>query len=427
MRGAFVTTEFTGLPCSGGIGSYYHHASVSLANEGVEVEVFTSGNQGDISPLPGVVFHHLGASSMPEFGLMAAHAVKIQHELRPFDLVECADLKAEGHLAALAIRSAAFVIRVHSPSVILDRYLDLSPNLYQRLESVFWQITGLIGAWRRGLPLQPLRLEPFSFAWNPSRDVEERNAAADADLLLVMNSEMRKFAIHHWWIKLEAIAEVPNPIVMDFQEPSGINPNDTPTLGFLGRLEPRKGIVVLAKVLLKVLPDFPEWRVEIAGEGSPSCISGANAGEVARKMLKPLGERVKFIGPIAPDLVPAWLSKMELCVFPSLWETFSYVALEAAYCGRAIVATDTGAIPLILDSGRVGEIVPPGNVRCLARALRKIMADSVKRSELGKKAADHVRNHFNRDKVTRQILHAYKIALTRRDQRLATTKKNIKS
>jgi hypothetical protein len=191
LRVAFVTSEFAGLPNSGGIGTYFYQAATCLAKAGAAVEVFTSGREGDLAPLAGVRFHQLGSPQPPEFAVMAAQAVRARHAEAAFDVIECGELKAEGQLAAKAAPSAAFVVRVHSPSVILDRYLDFAPGFFRRVESVYWQLRSLLGAWRRGLPLQPLRLEPFAFTWVPTRDIEERNAAAAADLVIVMNGEMR--------------------------------------------------------------------------------------------------------------------------------------------------------------------------------------------------------------------------------------------
>ncbi|MEI8287839.1 MAG: glycosyltransferase family 4 protein [Verrucomicrobiota bacterium] len=419
MRIALITSEFSGLPGSGGIGSYFRQLAQCLVEGGQTVEVFTAGQPGDLAAMPGVRFHHLGSPQPPEFAVMAKHAVEARQAAAPFDLIECGELKAEGHLAAMAIPSAAFVVRLHSPSIILDRYLDFAPGWRSRCVSVYWQLRSLLGAWRRGLPLQPIRLEPFSFTWIPSRDAEERNAAAGADLVIVMNQELREFALRHWWIKPEAIAEVPNPLQLDITAPVQSPVGEPPTLGFLGRLEPRKGIVELAKSLVQVLPEFPGWQVEIAGRSMPSCVSGSDAGEIAREILKPFADRVKFVGPVKPEDVPSWLARMHLCVFPSLWETFSYVVLEAAAAGKAIVATDTGVISTILNEGKAGEIVPPGNIKALTTALRAMMSDPERRQRCGAAARARVMEKYHHEKVTQQILSAYQCALLRRDQRLA--------
>ena len=420
MRIALISSEFSGLPGSGGIGTYFLELASCLVAAGQEVEVFTSGKEGDLAGIPGVRFHHLGSHQSPGFAFLAARALEKRHAEAPFDVIEGAELNAEGILAAKAVREAAFVVRLHSPSVMLDRYLDLAPTFSQRVKGVFWQLVVTVGALRRGIPLKPIRLEPFTFPWVPPADIEERNTAATADLVIVMNREMRDFAKYYWWIKEEVIHQVPNPLRL--QPSKGVlpsNKSDPPTIGFLGRLEPRKGIIELAQALRRVLPDYPEWRVQIAGRSMPSCLSGSDSGEIAKSILKPFADQVDFIGPVAPENVPVWLTKIDICVFPSLWETFSYVVLEAAAAGRAIIATETGAIPEILDHGRVGEIVPPGHVKRLEESLRKLMGNPQLRARLEIEVESHARNHFHHDRITKKILETYRLAIAKRDQRLA--------
>ena len=151
----------------------------------------------------------------------------------------------------------------------------------------------------------------------------------------------------------------------------------------------------------------------------PSCLSGSDSGEIAKSILKPFADQVDFIGPVSPENVPAWLTKIDICVFPSLWETFSYVVLEAAAAGRAIIATETGAIPEILDHGRVGEIVPPGHLKRLEESLRKLMGNPQLRARLEIEVESHARNHFHHDRITKKILETYRLAIAKRDQRLA--------
>ncbi|MCX6975313.1 MAG: glycosyltransferase family 4 protein, partial [Verrucomicrobia bacterium] len=97
----------------------------------------------------------------------------------------------------------------------------------------------------------------------------------------------------------------------------------------------------------------------------------------------------------------------------SIWETFSYVALEALQAGKAIIGTATGAVPAILDHGQAGIIVPPGDVNALAKALRKLMADDVLRMSLGVAAERRFEERFNSDRVMGEILEAYREAMVR--------------
>ena len=264
--------------------------------------------------------------------------------------------------------------------------------------------------------MPPIYLEPFAFVWNQSADSQERAMAQSADMVLVMNEEMERFASGAWGIERNAVKIRPNPYFSkDLKQIS--TSSEQKVIGFIGRLEPRKGVVELAKALCQVLPDFPEWKVKIAGSSTGSCVSGKDPAAVVKKQLARFGDQIEFQDRVEPSDVPDWLASVGLCVFPSIWETFSYVTLEAAQAGKAIIGTRTGAVPEILDGGRAGLIVEPGDVRGLAKALRKLMADAELRAKLGASAQRRFEERFNPDRVMGEILEVYREAVLRAEAR----------
>ena len=410
-----ISSEFSGLPGSGGIGTYFDHLARGLVQAGCEVEVFTSGRVGDLPERQGIAFHHLGDASPPDFAVFAGLAFRERHQQKPFDVLECGELKAEGAWAARWAKDVAFVVRLHSPSVILNRYLDFPLTPWAHFKKTFFQLTVALGAKRRGLPMPPVYLDPFAFSWNQGADLEERAMTQSADLVLVMNQEMRQFANICWGTEPQAVKIVPNPYIPEVRTSSGSV--EEKVVGFIGRLEPRKGVLELAEALCQVLPDYPEWKVKIAGSSTGSCISGNDPAAIVKKKLARFGDQIEFQDRIKPSDVPNWLASVGLCIFPSIWETFSYVALEAAQAGKAIIGTRTGAVPEILDNGRAGLIVPPGDVEALASALRKLMADNELRRELGVAAKKRFEERFNPDRVIGEILEVYREAVLRAEVR----------
>lgn len=415
MRIALISSEYAGLPGSGGIGSYFANLVRGLSERGCEVEVFTSGNQGDLPEIENVRFQHVGGALPPDFAVFAGLAFRERHQQKPFDVLECGELKAEGAWAARWVKDVAFVVRLHSPSVILNRYMDFPLTPWAYFKKIFFQLTVALGARRRGLPMPPIYLEPFAFSWNQLADFEERAMTLSADLILVMNQEMQEFASGCWGIEPKAVKIVPNPYIPEDRTPS--NSPEKKVIGFIGRLEPRKGVVELAKALCQVLPDFPDWKVKIAGSSTGSCVSGVDPAAVVKKQLAGFGGQVEFQNRVEPSDVPDWLASVGLCVFPSIWETFSYVTLEAAQAGKAIIGTRTGAVPEILDNGRAGEIVPPGDVKALAEALRKLMVDGELRRSLGDAAKKRFEERFHPDRVMGEILEVYREVIERAKNR----------
>lgn len=419
MRVALISSEFSGLPGSGGIGTFFDHLARGLVRVGCEVEVYTSGSAGDLPAREKIRFHHCGESDPGVFPVLAGLSFKEHHAKKPYDILECAELRAEGRIAAKYLNGTPMVVRIHSPSAVLARFMDFPVPVSKRIAKVLSQIRGNIGAGRRGLPTLPILLEPFAYHWNQNWDVEERNFTAVADTVVTMNEEMKKFVVGHWWLEAEKLRVLPNPYLPDTNhhiKSEALAPTGK-TLGFLGRLEPRKGVLELAKALREVLPEFPDWRVQIAGASMPSCISGADAGKMAQSILKDFGSQVIFEGRVEPSKVTAWLQGVDVCVFPGLWESFSYVTLEAAEAGRAIIGTETGAVPEILDGGRAGLMVQPGDVQGLAKALRKLMVDADLRVKLGLAARKRFEERFHPDRVMGEILEVYREAVLRAEAR----------
>ena len=79
-----------------------------------------------------------------------------------------------------------------------------------------------------------------------------------------------------------------------------------------------------------------------------------------------------------------------MCVFPSVWENFPYVCLEAMAAGRGVIASSGGGMAEIIDDGRTGRLVEPRDPRGLADAMLEMLADPAGRIAMGKKARAHI-------------------------------------
>jgi glycosyltransferase involved in cell wall biosynthesis len=81
--------------------------------------------------------------------------------------------------------------------------------------------------------------------------------------------------------------------------------------------------------------------------------------------------------------------------------------MEFMAAGRAIVATAVGGVPEILEDGRSGVLVPPGDVGELARSVERLAADPARREELGRNAAARQRELFDLDRNVRRLEEIY--------------------
>ncbi|WOJ89689.1 glycosyltransferase family 4 protein [Methylocapsa polymorpha] len=141
----------------------------------------------------------------------------------------------------------------------------------------------------------------------------------------------------------------------------------TPSIATVCGLHQRKGVHDLIAAFAEVLRDFPDWRLNIIGEGPDREKLEALARELG------VSQSTHFLGSIfAPKKL---LQRSDIFVMASYAEPFGLAIAEARAAGCAIVATDVGGIPELLAYGKAGQLVEPGHPEQIAAALRKLMQD----------------------------------------------------
>jgi glycosyltransferase involved in cell wall biosynthesis len=169
----------------------------------------------------------------------------------------------------------------------------------------------------------------------------------------------------------------PNQVVVVVNGPNG-SPREsfrpmiepalaTPSITTVCGLHQRKGVYDLLVAFSQLQPNFPDWRLNIIGEGPDRQKLEALARELG------LSQSAHFLGPIrAPR---ALLRKSAIFVLASYAEPCSLAIAEAREAGCAIVATAVGGTPELLAYGKAGQLVEPGHPEQIAAALRGLMQD----------------------------------------------------
>jgi glycosyltransferase involved in cell wall biosynthesis len=94
-------------------------------------------------------------------------------------------------------------------------------------------------------------------------------------------------------------------------------------------------------------------------------------------------------------------------VFPSIYEPFGIVLLEAMACGKPVVASNVGGIPFVVEEGKTGLLFESGNVEDLADKIMTILENE----ELGEKMGEAGRERakeFTWDKIAERTVEVYK-------------------
>ena len=296
-----------------------------LAAKEVEVEVAVpaQGGVGDTARDLGVAVHELPLGPLGRGGLPAAwrarpHARALVGRLHP-DVVWLNGIVPQRLVPALGTAPAL----LHLHDLITHR-----PLQWRRAR--FWRAVRVVAC--------------------PSEAVADAAAAAGAPR--------------------ERLRTVPEPVDPAEPSPRPAWADGRPVVGFVGRIEPRKGVLDLLAAAREVIGRTPDVRVVIVR--GPQIEPDRTYEREVGDAVAALGDSVLMTGPVddARGLMP-WFDV--LCV-PSLAEPFGTVAAEALAAGTPAVVTDSGGMPEYVTPGRSGEVVPPGDPGRLAEALEHVLA-----------------------------------------------------
>ena len=172
----------------------------------------------------------------------------------------------------------------------------------------------------------------------------------------------------------------------------GIGWHDTgPMLLFVGRIQPLKGVDVAVATLAEL--DDPAARLAVVG--GPSGADGSTELERVQQLATDLGvrDRIRFVVPQPHHLLSSWYRAADVVLVPSRSESFGLVALEAAACGRPVVAAAVGGLRTIVEDGGTGFLVDGRMPASYAAAVATLLDDPALAAGMGAAAAQRARGY----------------------------------
>ena len=170
----------------------------------------------------------------------------------------------------------------------------------------------------------------------------------------------------------------------------------------LGRLVERKGVGTLVEALARV----PGAELVIAGGEGPDDPEVRRLRGIAAS--HGVSGRVRLIGPVGRDDVPALIGSADVVVCVPWYEPFGIVPLEAMACGRPVVAAAVGGILDSVADQVTGIHVPPRDPARLAAVLRDLLADPARCRALGRAGVERVAERYTWPRVAADTEHVYR-------------------
>lgn len=198
--------------------------------------------------------------------------------------------------------------------------------------------------------------------------------------------------------------------------PSGIDPAiyypreqqsrpDEILIGYVGRIVEQKGL----KTLLLALGEIAHlpWRFVLIGSGEFE----PEFDQIARSLN--LSDRIEKHGFVPFTETPNYLSELDILVLPSEtrsnWkEQFGRVIIEAMACGTAVVGSDSGEIPYLIQATQGGVVFPEGDAIALARSLERLIVEPDLRVSLAETGRNSVHQNYTNALLAHRFAEAIK-------------------
>jgi len=155
----------------------------------------------------------------------------------------------------------------------------------------------------------------------------------------------------------------------------------------IGRLDPQKNQQLFLQAIARLGREYNKPVIgRIAGDGP--CLT------FLKKSRDELGlseDQFEFLGLVA-DPIPLYQSA-DIFILTSDWEGTPNVVMEAMACGLAVVATRVGGVSDLIEDGKTGLLIEPGNLEMLVEVLINLIERSDLRESLGAEARQHIKEN----------------------------------
>ena len=279
---------------------------------------------------------------------------------RNYDVIDVAS--AEG--AGLAVRRA---LTPRARYALVSRSHGLEQRNYERMLAD--ATAGLAGKpWYRRV-------------WYPAARLSQVALAARlCDRLLVLNAREADYAIARGWKPRDRVDVVAHGVSAGFLEsaPAPDAPRGEGLL-FCGTWDDVKGVSYLAAAFAQLHATRPDARLTVLGPGRPADAVLASFPAAARG-------RVRVVGRLDERDVMAAYRVHDALVFPSTYEGFGMVVVEAMSQRLPVIATPVGCVPDLVRDGETGLVVAPRSADALAAAMGRLLDDPARRRRLAEAA-----------------------------------------
>lgn len=407
-------TSYRSKPHSGGQGIYVRQLAHALTDLGHEVEVFSGQPYPDLSGLDALDDGRLRLTEVPSLDLYNDADPFRRPALREFrdrtDVLEYATMCTAGfpEPRTFARRVAPMLIARRDEFDVVHDNQTLAPALLRVRDAGLPLVTTLhhpISVDRR-VALDQARgwHKVTQRRWYGFVRMQARTARRLPDRsVITVSGNSRDDSVRDFGMRPEQFTVIPVGVDTEVFAPRG--PRIPGRIVCLSSADtPMKGVQVLLRALA-ALPDESPAHLVVVSKVRRGGSTERLVGELG------LGDRVRFVSGLPQDELAALLASAEIGCVPSLYEGFSFPAIESMASGCAVIASDAGALPEVIGTdGEAGLLVPAGDPGALGVALDKVLGDPDLRRRLGAAGRARVAQRYSWRAIGQQTVDVYRHA-----------------
>jgi len=392
MRIAIISYEYPPSKIMGGIGTYSRTIATTVAHEH-DVEVFAFGEHEMTSLEDGVVVNRIPCPNRRNFKNVVMKSFRSSHERALFDIAEFPEVCAEGLMIQRQFPSLPTVVRCHTPNFVLEQLNYTPPTLGQRLRVLWGGLKhGKIN--RIGVPATDLEA-----------NASEKETCQRATLCLSPSISLARWIEKEW--------EIPKVDVFPYLSKELPAPDlkqeiDTKRVVYIGRMEPRKGLIELSRAMPRVFKKHPDATFVFVGPKGISHEFDMSYEEWFHRQFPTHRSQIVFTGELSPEGVSEEISQAALVVLPSRWENFPNTCLESMAAGKAVVGSKNGGMSEMIVDGVTGYSVNPKSSRKLAARICSLLGNPGKAREMGAKARTRFESEYTIPVLAKKHINLYK-------------------
>jgi glycosyltransferase involved in cell wall biosynthesis len=187
------------------------------------------------------------------------------------------------------------------------------------------------------------------------------------------------------------------------------------TLLYFGTIIRKKGIIELAYIFNELVKLNNDVKLILIGDDSKDILTGSNSTlslmkDILSVKAKP---KVLYLRKVSYEMLADYIKNVQICVFPSLAETFGMVTIEAMAMQKVVITSNFGWNKDIIDDGVNGYLRNPKNHHEFAMTIHEIMMNNSLVLKIGKEAELKVRKNFDIKKIVRQDISIYQSIIER--------------